>query len=93
MSLIYRPPAQPVQTDSEIFHQISEISDTHDAVILGDFNLPVTKWGESFTSHHGHNLYNNLKESSPTPFVQNPTRDNHVLDLVLATNDELIAGV
>ncbi len=25
--------------------------------------------------------------------MQNPTRDNHVLDLVLATNDELIENV
>ncbi len=59
LSLMYRPPAQPVQTDSEIFHLISEISDTHDAVILGNLNLPVTKWGESLTSRRGHDLYNN----------------------------------
>ena len=90
LTLIYRPPAQSVQTDSDIFDQISEISDTHDTVILGDLNLPTTKWGEPLISHHGHDLYNNLKESSLTQFVQNPTRGNHVLDLVLATNEELV---
>ncbi len=91
--LIYRPPAQPVQTDSDIFDQISDISDTHHAVILGDFNLPLIKWGGQLTSHHGHDLYNNLIESSLTQFVLNPTRDNHILDLVLATNEELIQNL
>ena len=46
--------------------------------------------GGSLTSHHGHDLYNNLNESSLSQFVQDPTRDNHVLDLVLATKKELI---
>ena len=46
---MHRPPAQPVQTDSDIFDHISEISDTHDAVILGDFNLPAAEWGASLT--------------------------------------------
>ena len=88
--LAYRPPAQPVQTDSDLFDQISEISDTHEAVIMGDFNLPTAKWGASLTSHHGHELYSNLKESSLTQFVQSPTRNNHILDLVFGTNEDLI---
>ena len=91
--LTYRPPAQTVQTDSDLFDQISEISVTHDAVIMGDFNLPVTKWGESLTSHHGHDLYSNLKESSLTQFVEKPTRNNHVLDLVFGTNEDLVENL
>ncbi len=51
------------------------------------------KWGGSLISHHGHDLYNNLIESSLTQFVLNPTRDNHILDLVLATNEELIQNL
>ena len=90
ITLTYRPPAQPVQTDSDLFDQISEISDTHEAVIMGDFNLPTAKWGTSLTSHHGHELYSNLKESSLTQFVQSPTRNNHILDLVFGTNEDLI---
>ena len=57
---------------------------------MGDFNLPTAKWGTPLTSHHGHDLYSNLKESSLTQFVQSPTRNNHVLDLVFGTNDELV---
>ena len=80
---MHRPPAQPVQTDSDIFDHISEISDTHDAVILGDFNLPAAEWGASLTWRHRHDLCNDLKESSLTQFVQSPTPENqHVLDFV-----------
>ncbi len=39
--LLYRPPAQTVQTDRDIYEQISELSDVHDAMILGDLNLQV----------------------------------------------------
>ncbi len=53
-------------------------------------NLPVTKWGEH-TSHHGHCLCNNLKENSPIQFLQNP--ENHVLDLVLVTKDEVMENL
>ena len=88
--LTYRPPAQPVQTDSDLFDQLSEIIDTHDAVVMGDFNLPTAKWGAPLTSHHGHGLYNNLRESSLTQFVHSPTRNTHVLDLVFGTNEELV---
>ena len=91
--LTYRPPAQPVQIDCDLYDQISEISDTHDVVIMGDFNLPVTKWGASLTSHHGHDLYNNLQDSSLIQFVKRPTRNNHVLDLVFATNEELVENL
>ena len=91
--LLYRPPAQPKQTDRDIYEQISELIDVHDAIILGDLNLPVKQWGQQLTSHHGHDLYSNLKESSLTQFVKYPTRENHILDLVLATKDELVVDL
>ena len=43
LSLVYRPPAQTVQTDNDLYEQISEVCDIHDAVIMGDFNLPTEK--------------------------------------------------
>ena len=91
--LIYRPPAQPVQTDRDIYDQISELIDVHDAIIIGDLNLPMKQWGQELTSHHGHDLYNNLKESSLTQFVKYPTRENHILDFVFATKDELVQNL
>jgi hypothetical protein len=90
ISLVYRPPAQPVHIDGEIYKQISELCDINDAVIFGDFNLSISRWGEPNNLHNGHDLYTNLQESSLTQFVQSPTRNNNILDLVLATKDDLI---
>ena len=93
IGLIYRPPAQNVHTDRQIYEQISEMCNTEDAVMMGDFNLPVPKWGEVFNLHTGHDLYTNLLESSLTQLVHSPTRDNNILDLVLTTNDDLIENL
>ena len=89
IGLIYRPPAQNVQTDREIYEQISEICNTEDTVLMGDFNLPVPKWGESIGLRNGHDLYANLQESSLTQHVNFPTRGNNILDLVFTTNEDL----
>ena len=93
IGLIYRPPAQPVHTDREIYEQISEICNSQDTVLMGDFNLPVPKWGEPINLHNGHDLYANLQESSLTQLVHFPTRGNNILDLVFTTNDDLIENV
>ena len=76
-----------MQSDRNIYDQISEVSDIHDTIILGDLNLPVKQWGQQLTSHYGHELDNNLKESSLAQFVNYPTREIHTLDLVFAMKD------
>ena len=45
LALVYRPPAQNSYVDNELYEQISDISIHNDAIIFGDFNLPVTVWG------------------------------------------------
>ena len=90
IGLIYRPPAQPVHTDSEIYEQISEVCDSQDTIMMGDFNLPVPTWGEPINLRNGQDLYTNLQESSLTQLVHSPTRGNNILDLVLTTNEDLI---
>ena len=93
LGLIYRPPAQHVHTDREIYEQISEICNTEDTVMMGDFNLPVPKWGEPVNLHTGHDLYANLQESSLTQLVHSPTRDDNILDLVFTTNEDLVENL
>lgn len=93
IGLIYRPPAQNVHTDREIYEQISEICNTEDTVMMGDFNIPVPKWGEPVNLHTGHDLYTNLQESSLTQLVHSPTRNNNILDLVLTTNEDLVENL
>ena len=42
LALVYRPPAQNSNVDNELYEQISDICNHNDAIIFGDFNLPVT---------------------------------------------------
>ncbi|MCP4272758.1 MAG: hypothetical protein GY781_12470, partial [Gammaproteobacteria bacterium] len=91
--ITYRPPAQSSEIDSIIYDQIVETCCQGDAVIFGDFNLPVTKWGEPINSHTGLGLYRNLQESSLYQLVNKPTRGENILDLILATDDNLVNNV
>ncbi len=93
VGITYRPPAQSSEIDSIIYDQIVETCCQGDAVIFGDFNLPVTKWGEPINSHTGLGLYRNLQESSLYQLVNKPTRGENILDLILATDDNLVNNV
>ena len=44
LALVYRPPAQNSYVNNELYEQISDIGNHNDAIIFGDFNLPVTVW-------------------------------------------------
>ena len=61
-----------------------------EAVIIGDLNLPVLKWGDPISSHAGQDLYMDLQESSLNEFVHSPPRGNNLFDLVLATSEDLV---
>ena len=93
LGLIYRPPAQSSETDKKLYDQIADISCQGDVIFFGDFNLPVTKWGGILTSHTGLSLYRNLQESSLSQLVENPTRGENILDLILTTDENLITNI
>ena len=79
--------------DQEIYEQIMEISLNQEAVFIGDLNLPVSKWGDPLSSHAGQDLYMDLQDSSLYHFVQSPTSGNNILDLVLATSEDLVDNI
>ena len=93
LGLVYRPPAQNSNINSELFEQISDICNLNNAVIFGDFNLPVTEWGGTLNSHSGHELYSNILESSLCQHIREPTRGQNILDIVLTTDDNQISNV
>ena len=92
-ALVYRPPAQNSKVDNELYEQISDICNHNDAIIFGDFNLPVTVRGGTLNSHSGHELYSNILESSLYQHIYEPTHGESILDIVLSTNDSQINNV
>ena len=93
LGLIYRPPGQPTAKDNLLFDQVSEICCNFETVIMGDFNLPVTRWGDALNSHMGQDLYSNLLESALHQHVLKPTRERNIFDLVLSTKESLVNDV
>ena len=93
INLIYRPPANNAASDKIMYDQIIEISNAFDCVIFGDFNLPVSTWGDTLSCHSGHDLYNKLLESALSQHVHKPTRGDNTLDLIFSTNDNLVSNV
>ena len=93
LALVYPPPAQNSYVNNELYEQISDICNHNDAIIFGDFNLPVTVWGGTLHSHSGHELYSNILESSLYQHIHEPTRGESILDIVLSTNDNQINNV
>ena len=67
-----------------------EITSRRESIILGDFNIPVEKWGES---KHTLSLYENLLNSGLEQHVKSPTRGKNILDLIFTTDPLLIEQV
>ena len=93
IGLIYRPPGHNTPSDIKLYDQLTELCNTYDSIFFGDFNLPITSWGNPLNSHCCRELYNNLLESALSQHVHNPTRGNNILDLIFSTNDSLITDV
>ena len=93
IGLIYRPPGQHIEVDHALSESIFETSCRGESVIMGDFNLPVAKWGDLYNSHTGSDLYTNLLESDLHQHVHKPTRESNILDLILTTNENLVSKV
>ena len=70
-----------------------------DFIIAGDFNLPSIEWNDGQeailpNATYGHNLnevfIDTINNHNLEQFVNSPTRQNHILDLVFASTPSLI---
>lgn len=92
VGLVYRPPAQTPEVGKRFYDQIAEICNGLDCIIV-DYNILVSKWGESPSSSSGHGFYLNLLASALIQLVKKCTHDKNILDLVLTTNEDLVNNV
>ena len=90
IGLYYRPPLTHDESDEKIYEEIESMLNNYEVIILGDFNLPCSSWGETLNTHAGKNLYDKLLSSELEQLVREPTRENNILDLVLTSDANLI---
>ena len=96
----YRPPGQPAGQVAEFLANLENslaliACKKYDTVILvGDFNDPCTKWNSRHTKS---DLKNNLVDLSLSynmkQLINEPTRDENILDLVFTTNPTVFRKV
>ena len=93
IGLVYRPPGQPQENDHKLYDLMLETGHRCETVIMGDFNLPVKRWGDPLNSHTGRDLYTNLQECDFHQCVNKPTREDNILDLIFSTTENLVNEV
>ena len=98
----YRPPHSDLQPILELNESIAKLMRRHqscDFIIAGDFNLPSIEWNDVQGTilpnpTYGHNLneafIDTINNHNLEQFVNSPTRQNHILDLVFASTPSLI---
>ena len=91
--LLYRNPHTPAAEDDLLYDTLEEIMyGRFECVIFGDFNLPYIDWATKTAVAPGKRLLDFAAQHNLVQRVLEPTREDHVLDLVLCTEAELIRG-
>src|SRR5678815_1563134 len=86
----YRPPGQSPELDVEIVKEIETACHSNEKgiVIMGDFNFPGIHWDSLSNMDRSSSAFINcILDNFLTQMVQEPTRYDALLDLIL-TNDE-----
>jgi hypothetical protein len=93
ISVTYRPPGQSQELDIEMY-QVLRQSLNNESVILGDFNLPHIDW-ETLTGveTESHRMLEFIEDNFLIQLVTEPTRENNILDLVIASQEHLINNI
>lgn len=84
----YRPPHSDLKPLEDLQSCLSSITTTG-LLITGDFNLSEFDWTTKSSEHH-YLLSDIIKDNFLYQMVDEPTRENNILDLVLTTNIDLI---
>ncbi|KAF2349954.1 Endonuclease/exonuclease/phosphatase [Trinorchestia longiramus] len=92
--LVYRKPTCTAIEDDEFYDCLDIILSTpHETLIMGDFNLPHINWTSRQSQAPGSKLIDLMNNHSLQQHVNEPTRGNNILDLVMTTTDLSINGL
>ncbi|MCP4269647.1 MAG: hypothetical protein GY777_29425, partial [Candidatus Brocadiaceae bacterium] len=94
ISVVYRPPAQPLDIDTEMYKILEQVTKDNECIIVGDFNLAHINW-DSLTGveSESHRMIEFVEDNFLYQLVREPTRGNNILDLVLSTQEFLVNNV
>ncbi len=87
---MYKPPKLQAADDTALYEEISSIIQNKQAVIIGNFNCPNIDWNSMYGDQEGNRLVEMVEDTFLTQTVNQPTRENNILDLILVTDPDLI---
>ncbi len=90
IAIIYRPPKAQAADDTALYVEIKSVIQNKQAVIIGDFNCPNIDWTSMNGDREGNRLIEMAEDAFLTKIVTQPTRENSILNLVFASDPDLI---
>ncbi len=90
IATIYRPPKAQPADDTALYDEIKSVVQSKQAVIIVEFNCSSIDWTSVNGDPEGNRLIEVAEDAFLTQIVTQPTRENNILDLVFASDPDLI---
>lgn len=92
LGVCYRPKDSKLDENQILYNLLSKIGDKR-VVLIGDFNYSELKWGKPELIDRSHPFVNCLDDNFLLQLVDQPTRQNNYLDLLITSEEKLISNV
>jgi Endonuclease-reverse transcriptase len=92
IGVCYRPPNSLSVNDRALFSLLNRISKDR-LVVMGDFNYPELKWSEPESLSDSHPFLKCLNDNFLEQLVDESTREDNILDLVITSDDSIISNL
>ena len=92
LGVFYRPPNNDTKPLEDLQQVLDNLS-TSELIMVGDFNLPDVDWPNSRATNNSTNydlLFDVIQDNFLSQLVSEPTREQNILDLVLATSTGIV---
>ncbi len=89
LAAVYRPPKQQAADDIALYEKLHSLTQSKEAIIIGNFNWPNIDWRQLTGDQEGNRLIEMVADSFLIQVVTQPTRENNLLDLVLVSDPDL----
>ncbi|CAM5127487.1 unnamed protein product [Eretmochelys imbricata] len=94
VGIYYRPPDQDSDSDDEMLREIREAIKIKNSIIVGDFNYPHIDWIHVTSARNAETKFlDTLNDCFLEQLVQEPTRGEATLDLVLSEAQDLVQEI